>query len=178
MNNKRKLEEENNNNNDDNNDNNTKIRVVSKIKDLNKTPEQVLKLLVYHLQEKYEKEKINYEQVLEKLRNKHSKLINKVHYSEIWTCPQCDQFFGIDRSENCNDCDTDMCYSCFEDHDCREQKCFYCDKKDKELLDIPCNNNNCKAGNNIICNNCIEKCVNCNKGYCKKECIHKHMYTK
>lgn len=137
------------------------IRIISRIQDLSKAPEQVLKFMLLE-QQKVVQEKQKMIQALKE----------KIRSSEVWECGICEKLFGdeCDNGNHCDMCNTEMCYSCYESHDCREKICAHCDKDMNDDLYSECHH--C---NRIMCEQCLSICVNikCNYHGCKP-CMEAH----
>ncbi len=136
---------------------NNKIRVVSRIEDLNKAPEQVLKLLIYHQQKR-----------MDQIQEKFDKLEQRINNSNIWLCNLCYTYEGKNEENKCDLCEKIMCERCYDKHNCKELKCIFCEKE----IEIEINTDDMMMINQYFiydrCDNCLEIC-------CNKNCIEKHL---
>lgn len=83
------------------------IRITSKIDTLEKTPDQVLKFMIYRLYRKNVEQKRKLEEYERDIKN-----------SDLWWCGECGKYIEKDNKQKCGECGDKMCENCNEDHLC------------------------------------------------------------
>jgi len=154
------------------------IKIVSKIPDFKRTPDQVLKFIILEQQKLLQALKLENSQ----LKDKNSDMHNTLSNSELNYCGHCEKYTISKVGYDCNDClESDLCRDCLDDHLCKNEyendkllECFRCEKslneENGEQQVYSCD----ECGNKELCQDCIEICDCCSISYCKSQCIKLH----
>lgn len=150
----------------DNSLNPSKIYIVSNINSLERTPNQVLKFVIYKLQQKLQEAELQCQQRQQELTELHENLEN----SYLWKCLDCKLFWSdTDDHSWCRYCKKPICENCMPQHNCPEFICKICKKSlfDKEIIECYCSMLD-------TCKDCAKTCKNCERLFCRQECQKQH----